>query len=257
MTFPTIYTDADNTLWDTNGVYEAAQRALLEQIEQFVGEESSASDRLAYVRDYDQAIASMHHEHLRYPPNLLAHSLVLGLRGKPSREAARLVIRGGPLAGTEPAVDEFRSMLLRTPQLLPGVGQGLRLAAERSTTIYVVTEGPQDQVAHTLQQHGLTQYASQVLSATKTTSLYRRLKKLNRGALVAMVGDQLDRDIVPAHGAGLLAVWVPSAFRPKWHDAEATSAANFVAGSFLDAISWLLKTHSEQLLETRRSRSSR
>lgn len=255
MALPTIYTDADNTLWDTNGVYEAAQRGLLTQIEELVGDRSSASDRLAFIRDYDQAIASIHHDHLRYPPDLLARALMLGIRGTPSAEAARQVVRAGPLPDTERAAQAFHWMLQHSPPLLAGVREGLQLAADRGTAIYVVTEGPKERVARTLQQHGVEQFVSQILSATKTIDLYRRLKKLGDGAPIAMVGDQLDRDIRPAREAGMLAVWVPSAFLPKWHDAESTTAASFTAENFLDAITWLLEKHSEDLVEPRRSRN--
>ena len=69
-----------------------------------------------------------------------------------------------------------------------------------------------------------------------------------------MVGDQLDRDIVPAREAGLLAVWVPSAFRPKWHDSDLSFGASFIADGFLNAVAWLLLKQSEELPARRRAR---
>lgn len=239
-----IYTDADNTLWDTDLVFQSAQLALLEEVERLVKRTAEMADRLAFVRDYDQAIASLHHDGLRYPPNLLAHALVLGLRGAPATEAARRVIRAGHLTETEDGVQRFLSMLKARPPLLPGVAEGFRLAANAGARPYVVTEGRQEKVAQLLKEHGLLEWSAQVLSATKTVALYSRLKMLARATDVVMIGDQLDRDVTFAHKAGLLTVWVPSAFRPKWNDGVSSENASFVASDFLSAITWVLETRS-------------
>ena len=247
----TIYTDADNTLWDTDAVFQAAQLALLEGVEQIVGTPAPGNDRLAFVRDFDQAIASQHHDRLRYPPGLLAHALALGLQGASSGKAARTVIRQGSLAATDDAVDRFAAMLEAPPQLLPGVREGMLLAARDGFELYVVTEGSQQKAASTLRQHGLLEQTGQVLSATKSVELYRRLKTRAESDFVGMIGDQLDRDVLLAREAGLLAVWVPSAFRPKWVDPGRSKDASFTATDFLAAISWLLKTRDERALHRR------
>jgi putative hydrolase of the HAD superfamily len=240
----TIYTDADNTLWDTDSVYQAAQCALLEQIEHLEGHATNTQDRLAFVREYDQAIATLHHEHLRYPVELLAHALLLGLRRISSSEAANRVIREGGLPEMEQAVNRFVGMLKTLPPLLPGVLDGIQLAVGNGLKFYVVTEGPQDRMIGSLREHGLLGYINQVLSATKTVALYKRLKSLAGTGSVAMIGDQLDRDVLPAREACLTAIWIPSAFRPKWIDRNESVKASFVAKDFLAAIRWLLQCDS-------------
>jgi hypothetical protein len=84
----TLFTDADNSRWDAAAGFEVAHLVRLVEAEKIASDSSIANDRLAFVRKYDQAIASQHHERLHYPPNLLAHSLVLSLRGVSSIEAA-------------------------------------------------------------------------------------------------------------------------------------------------------------------------
>src|SRR5438874_137351 len=66
-----ILADADNTLWDTDAVFAEAQIKLLSVVEQLTGLSCRNSQRLRYVRSYDQALASRHHLHLRYPPQML------------------------------------------------------------------------------------------------------------------------------------------------------------------------------------------
>lgn len=254
----TIYTDADNTLWDTDAVFRAAQIALLDHVETIAAAKTSASDRLAFVREYDQAIASQHHERLRYPPALLAHALMLALRGTSPTEAAKRVIRDGGLPVTDDAVGRFAGMLKTLPPLLPGVREGIDLAERGGFKIYVVTEGTQERTARNLRDHGLLEHTTQVLSATKSVTLYTRLKILAGSSSVAMIGDQLDRDVLYAREAGLFAVWVPGAFRPKWVDAEASANASFVARDFLAAMTWLLEvgndraSHEQSLSSTNR-----
>jgi ribonucleotide monophosphatase NagD (HAD superfamily) len=55
-----------------------------------------------------------------------------------------------------------------------------------------------------------------------------RLNESNNPAIV--IGDQLDRDIAPAKQAGLITVFFPGGFRPKWQldheDVAQTSSFN-------------------------------
>lgn len=240
MPISTVYSDADNTLWGTDAVYRGAQLRLLEHVESIANLTAQSDDRLTFVRSYDQAIASRHHQHLRYPPGLLAHALILGLRGVAPGEASSHVLHAGDLPEVRDAVTEFVTQLRQPPPLLPGVEEGMRLAAAQGVRLYVVTEGSQDRVAKTLAQYGFLGQVSQVLSVTKTVDLYRRLKKLAIEGVPAMLGDQLDRDIIPAREAGLIAIWIPSAFTPEWADSNQAFRASHVAISFLDAINWLL-----------------
>src|SRR5262245_46559998 len=69
-----LFTDADNTLWDTNAVYARAQLLLLHSL---AGEHMFESDveALDFVRRIDQRIARLHPKGLRFPPMLLASAL--------------------------------------------------------------------------------------------------------------------------------------------------------------------------------------
>src|SRR5690606_10201566 len=67
----TVFVDADNTLWDTDGVFAAAQLGLLAQVEATTHTTLNVAGRLAYVRAIDQEIAERHHAGLRYPLKLL------------------------------------------------------------------------------------------------------------------------------------------------------------------------------------------
>jgi putative hydrolase of the HAD superfamily len=250
MALLTVYSDADNTLWGTDAVYRMGQLRLLEDLEQVAAATTAATDRLRFVRDYDQAIAARHHEHLRYPPGLLAHALILGLRGTSPADAAARVLMEGVLPEAQRAVSQFATRLKEIPPLLPGVEEGIRLAASQGLRLYVVTEGTQERIAKTLSHYGLLEQVSQILSATKTVTLYKRLKTLAGGSGVAMIGDQLDRDVIPACEAGLASIWIPSAFTPEWTDTSHSLRASYVAATFLEAMNWLVEHRSDPVFST-------
>lgn len=92
-----ILADADNTLWDTDAVFAEAQLRLLEAVERTTGlsAPSGTDDRLAWVRRYDQAIATIHHRRFGYPPPLPVRALAMGLAGAPPADAASAVVRRG------------------------------------------------------------------------------------------------------------------------------------------------------------------
>src|SRR5271166_6606545 len=84
-----VFVDADNTLWDTDGVYATAQLNLLAAVETVTWSRSSAGDRLAQVREVDQALAERHHRGLRYPTRLLAIAVARVLAGEDMEAAAK------------------------------------------------------------------------------------------------------------------------------------------------------------------------
>ncbi|HTD32123.1 MAG TPA: hypothetical protein VK665_00580, partial [Candidatus Elarobacter sp.] len=55
----TLFSDADNRLWDTNAVYERAQLRLLNDVEASAGARAPVPEagRLDYLRAIDQRIA--------------------------------------------------------------------------------------------------------------------------------------------------------------------------------------------------------
>jgi len=223
----TVFVDADNTLWETDGVYARAQLALLSDVESVIGLRTISNDRLFQVRDVDQAIAERHHGGLRYPPRLLAQALALMLTGSPQAAAIRRVLRdnehGSALTPERAMAIEaaFMAALKETPAPRLGVSRGLALLHSERCLILIVTEGARDRVTNTAEILGLSPYVTRVIEAAKVTQLYRRVARLSHAPLpMFMVGDQLQRDIAPAKAAGLRTVYFPSGFRPRWEPSE-------------------------------------
>jgi putative hydrolase of the HAD superfamily len=147
-----IYTDADNTLWDTDAVFAQAQLALLDAAEQVTGRQARAAERLAFVRQFDQAIAARHHQRLRYPPALLVRALSDGIKGSAPDDAAQRTLAKGAIA-TEVEAEGLRvyaETLSSVPPLLAGVQSGLKMAHD-----------------HQIDQRGTARTSSRAVAGTR------------------------------------------------------------------------------------------
>jgi putative hydrolase of the HAD superfamily len=253
-----VLVDADNTLWDTDAVFREAQLLVLDRVEVAARKTSAAIDRLEFIRSYDQALAQKHHLHLRYPAQLLVRGVEAGLAGVTPDVAARDAISGRTLAGSlldqagvDAIVADYVQALARTPGLLDGVAEGVRAAKDAGLRLFVMTEGRIEKQKRILELHGLLDLFEGVWEMTKERSQFDRVVSRFAGSRVVVVGDQPDRDIVPAKAAGCSTVLVPSRFRPSWQSASDQGVADYLATSFLDAAKWCVKTDSEAALEVR------
>jgi putative hydrolase of the HAD superfamily len=232
-----VFVDADNTLWDTNRVYADAQLKLLEQVERAVGHQAPTDNRLGWLRQIDQALAERHRAGLRYPPRLMVEAAALVLKGVDISEAVEFATSGtlpelkidDTAAGQIEALFLFR--LMDPPTLRKGVGVKMLHAA--GCPIVVLTEDSRENVLRLLEHHGLARFITRVIEVRKARRLFERLVTLmGRSAHAFMIGDQLDRDIAPAKAAGLITIFFPGGFNPKWHPAESAVQPDFRVKEF-------------------------
>jgi putative hydrolase of the HAD superfamily len=233
-----VFLDADNTLWDTDRVFAAAQLELLDaSFAAFGGE--IRGDPLAFVRSVDQAIAERHHDGLRYPPKLLVRGMGAALAGARAERAARIALIDPtpPIAGNEDAmVARFLSMLGETPQERGGVREGLRHLRNERISVVVLTEGSSAKARRTAETIGLDPMISRYFEGRKRVRLFERFKRLaGDGVAPFMIGDQLDRDIAPAKAAGLRTIHFPGGFTPKWTPSAGQVSPDHVVDNLLDA----------------------
>lgn len=236
----TVFVDADNTLWDTDGVFAAAQLNLLLAIEEATGQKSNESDRLAFVRVADQALAERHHAGLRYPPRLLVNALADTLHGEDAERSARLALTQSGIVhlsdeSVVPMIQAYFADLARAPALRPGVEAGLLALEDAGCTVLIVTEGARAKVERTAEKLGLGGHFTRIIEGAKRPDLYRRVLRLTKTTHRAfMIGDQLDRDIAPAKVAGLDTIYFPGGFQPRWTPAVDQVRPDHVIASFAE-----------------------
>lgn len=242
---PVILADADNTLWDTDNVFADAQLVMLANVDQqFL--KTARPDPLAHVRAYDQALAQIDRRHLRYPPVLLVRALALGNLGYDPATAARMAIAQRPsqelASAEEDIVARYFEALARVPALLPGVTAGLELARQANLDVWILTEGSADRQRTIAQALGITHLVRGVSEAAKNQDQFDRQRRRFAPSPLVVIGDQPDRDILPAQAVGCTGVLVPSRFRPAWIASSAWSAADHVAERFDLAIDWVVSS---------------
>lgn len=248
--------DADNTLWDTNSVYAEAQLELLESIEIKVGHQAAHSEKLAFVREIDQLIASQHHLGLRYPPRLLIRAIEFALGGATPADSARRAWSQASLKGclneaeTAELENAFAKALNSVPRLRRGVRNGLAFLRRSRYRMVMLTEGSLARVTAIADELSIKSFFERVLEAKKQPSTLKRIRTaLGSPQLVIMIGDQFDRDIKPALQAGFKTVYFPGAFKPRWEMQPRTSDPDFVIDSFAaiaKAVSEIVKQSNSQ-----------
>lgn len=215
---PALFTDADNTLWNTDAVYARAQHGLLAALGRHfdVPIALAAADALAFLRRIDQRIAAQHPKGLRYPAALLALGLRRALRGDEAGAVDLAVLLRDDDSDLGVIVDQYVEALRALPQKRRGVSQGLKIAHEMQSPVTVVTEGAKKRCIDLLDRHRLSKFVNDCVSMKKSVDAYRSLSKGMASGL--MVGDQPDRDILFASRAGLRTCYFPGNFVPFWSE---------------------------------------
>jgi putative hydrolase of the HAD superfamily len=109
--------------------------------------------------------------------------------------------------------NEYKSALRSALQLKPGAIQLLQYVKQIGKKIIVVTEGPTDAQVWTVQQLGLEPYVDILVTTNqvgkaKIDGLFTEVLRIYQIVPkdLVYIGDSLDRDIVPATQAGILAI---------------------------------------------------
>lgn len=237
---PTVFVDADNTLWDTDGVFAAAQLRLFEDVGAALPAIRETAAPLEFLRHVDQAIAERHHDGLRYPPILLVRALERALAGETADAAARAACRGRHAyqidgVTAEEIVSRYLEGLSTLPELRRGVRDGLSEMRRCGFRLLIVTESAQSRVEARAAAHGISGHFERVVEGRKGAELYRRVLALSRATgPVFMVGDQVDRDVLPARTAGLGTILFPGGFQPRWNVPASGTLADHVIEDFAE-----------------------
>jgi len=241
-----LVTDADNTLWETDAVYAAAQLNLLHRVEAAYQFDFDSRDRLGFVRGFDQAIARRHQKGLRYPVGLLVRAIAsFGAQQNLPRAVAEALATEHLNSTDEGIADSFVSFVANeVPELRSGVVEAVPTVARNDVKIVVFTEADSSRCKRLLTIHGLIKYVYAIVSERKSVEAYRELsRRFEYGQIPVMVGDQLDRDIELSQLAGYRTVHFPGSFNPEWVQSLEVSP-DFVIASFNDVLGILdIATH--------------
>lgn len=230
-----VVTDADNTLWDTNSVYRDAQLAYFDEVLRLARVNVNIDDRLAYLRNIDQAIAAKHKDHFRYPPFLLAEALYSALlteAGQNAKQAEPAI-----LSALTTAAEHFGGRVSTTvPELRKGVREGLAGLQKANARIVIVTEGPAERCKALLESHQLDATIEVLHVPRKGVVVYKQLVDGSDDRPRVAIGDQIEKDLFPAKEAGFVTVYFPSDLKFRWSGNDKQSYVDFKIDSYADVL---------------------
>lgn len=213
--------DADNTLWDTDNIYAAAQLKLLSEIEENLGIKVDKANKLSYIREVDQHISKRHHLGLRYPTELLISALKKRLIGTPIQAAVKHSLASGLESSdsfSKHTAQIFYNDISVTPPLRNGVTEGLEALHSNGATVVIATEGSITRIKRHLNEHNISHLVALSLEGTKSVVFYQRIARLYQSKEAWSIGDQLTRDVIPALEAGFNTIYFPGGFNPFWQE---------------------------------------
>jgi putative hydrolase of the HAD superfamily len=143
------------------------------------------------------------------------------VRSKTSREyrgerfAALLAELDQPSDRLDRLLDIYDEALGEALELKPGARQALIDAKRARLSVMVISEGPQDAQARTIDRLGIAPSIDLLVTSaaegvSKTDGLFERALERARCSRdeIVYVGDSIDRDIVPASALGIASVYV-------------------------------------------------
>ncbi|KAI4630253.1 hypothetical protein J4E80_001187 [Alternaria sp. BMP 0032] len=204
--------DLDDTLHEFRKASSAAVDATLRLIlEDHAHQELSAGEPLT--------IAELKAEYLKILKTGTSAAFVDGKTSHEYRaERFQGVMKSFGIGCTEQQMqallDTYEATITQYLQLKEGAIPLLRTLKQQGKSIAIITEGPQDSQERTVAALGLEPYSDRLvttnkLGVAKIVGLFGKALEIIgvKSEEVVMVGDSLDRDVVPAAEAGIDCVW--------------------------------------------------
>lgn len=219
--------DADNTLWDTHGVYLEAYRRMVQALQEagysFVDDFDSV---YLSIRAADRIIARTLRNY-EYDSTLLALALIHHAGGSEPEDAARRAL-SAPRAGREWRAASFAAGRFygyhdsTPPALFERASETLAALKHLGNVLILHSEGQPERVRQTLAAHGLTDFFHDLVLEYKSPASFARARAIGREFYrwiadipprdCVVVGDSPQRDILFGNLIGARTVMKPGGF---------------------------------------------
>jgi putative hydrolase of the HAD superfamily len=205
---PTLVFDADDTLWDEQGVLQQFEASVEAMLDRLTGTGSGFRERFI-------AIENANIPTLGYGFSSYIYSAAEALAANPEwyRHKAQVLALVAEL---------IARMQTAGPRVIEGVRPTLEALAQRDYRLVVLTRGIEHEQRAKLSRSGLADFFSEIrVVGRKDTQTYRTAaRELGDpvAAALCMIGNSLRSDVAPALEAGWRAIHVPAP--TEWaHDA--------------------------------------
>ena len=212
---PTLVFDADDTLWDEQGVLQQFEADVEIALDRLTGNATGFRERFITIENANIPT-------LGYGFSSYVYSVAETLAAEPEWYRHK----GDVLALVADLID---GMQMAGPRVIEGVRPTLAALAARDYRLVVLTRGIDHEQRGKLTRSGLGEFFSEIrVVGRKDAETYRRTAyELGdpAGAALCMIGNSMRSDVVPAVAAGWRAIHVPAP--TEWaHDADEAAPAD-------------------------------
>lgn len=230
--------DGDNTLWDTNSVFEDAQRWLITSLHRARPSDSTTLS-FELLRQVDDLLI-LHKGRQEYDFQLLVLALISLRKGTTVAEAASTAMK--EIQESPNSVDAklaakisraFYLRLQTIPPLLPSVGRSLEELSRLKTcnrgrlALILFSEGNEVRIRAILESHFSGKTMFDVFHIVERKTKHALLDAQVRGSRVLesesgfsktktqliVVGDSIASDIVPGNSIGAITIYIPGGYK--------------------------------------------
>ena len=227
-----LVVDGDNTLWDTNAVFENAQFNMLRNLKKQNLNIDPVSE-FSTLREFDDILVKHYNKH-EYDFSILAFSLYLFFKGLERDEAIRrareafdnrLDVDGMDLAME--CGNRFKKKLRDFPRLFEGAKRALQDLRRHGCVIILSSEGDKERVRRIIEHYSIESCFDFILNGEKSVGQFEKAKKLGiriwrmRHPRVdtipetIVIGDLLDRDIKFGNLIGAITIYKPGGYKGR------------------------------------------
>lgn len=230
--------DGDNTLWDTNGVFEKAQRWLLRSLRRARPRDPTTVS-FEQLRKVDDLLIQESGRY-EYDFQLLVLALLFLQKGSTEKDSVSFALselRGHPDSADAKLAAKIsqvlRLKLQEIPSLLPSVNRSLKKLLRLKTrykgrlALILLSEGDETRIRPTLEYHFGKSEVFDVLKTVKRKSVDALRDVQIQGSKVlesesgcsqiqsqlVVVGDSIESDIVPGNLVGAITIYIPGCYR--------------------------------------------
>jgi putative hydrolase of the HAD superfamily len=214
---PTLVFDADDTLWDEQGVLQRFEAEVEAVLDRLTGGATGFRERFMALEKANIPV-------LGYGFSSYIYSVSEALAANRSWYAHRFEVMR--------LVAEFtRRMQAAGPPVIEGVRPTLQDLAERDYRLVVLTRGMDNEQRGKLSRSGLADFFSDIrVVGSKDTAVYRQTAlELGdpAGATLCMIGNSMRSDVLPAIAAGWRAIHVPAPTEWEHDRSEAVPSGRY------------------------------
>ena len=253
-----LIVDGDNTLWDTNAVFENAQLNMLRNL---VKENLNIDPETEFsrLREFDDILVKYYNKH-EYDFSVLALSLYLFYKGlerdKAIQRACEAFEKKLDIEGMDFAIkcgNKFKEELRKFPPVFKDIKKTLETLKQHNCVIILSSEGDKERVRRIIKYYSMERYFDHILNGRKSVEQFKEARKIGKQIWhvrypedkktpkIIVIGDLLDRDIQFGNLIGAITVYKPGGYKGQQTPRNENEKPNYEIKEMHEVIDILLK----------------